>query len=341
MGLGWYRRGSGIFIFLSLLILTLAALTKTTAGVYLLSILALLIYHHLFKKRNFKMVLLYLLSGLFLLSLIAWYDYQYVYQRNIELWSTLFLSETQMPESAAVVQRIFESIWLFLPEYMNVVQWSILLMGIALMFGIKFLSKHWLLISLFSTGALAIFLLFGKQFIYHDYYVIAPYLPIAIGIQMLTVKQAGLFMRRTALSLLLLVLAVISFSLGSSRAFARMSERTTLKGSAQLNETTWLENAGNWFSDHTKQSSKVFVVYEMEPNLALVYLNRTGIVFNEEEMGRDTSNFYYWLERRKPEYILCRRQNQIEFYKEHADFYQSCNLSFESEEFIILKPHGY
>ena len=141
--------------------------------------------------------------------------------------------------------------------------------------------------------------------------------------------------------IVLVLSSIVSFSFGSNQHFSRMSENCIINGEAMSFDFEWMKSLKNGINNTIAEDEKVFVVYGMEPNLTLVYLQRKGIVFNHEEMGREESNFYYWLDRRKPEYLICRAKYYPLFQSQHSDFLQRCELIKKQREFVVLKVNGY
>ncbi|MBR9859657.1 hypothetical protein GYB22_02705 [bacterium] len=281
--------------------------------------------------------------GIFCLGGIAYYDYFYIYQRNQNLWSTLFLSQTQAISSFSELLAVFRSFWHWKFEYLNFAQWLLVILGlISFLRSIRDKNKDRLLVLIIiALGYLGFIVLFGKQFIYHDYYALATFGPGLVYLMILGLKILSERPNKGISTLILFVLALVSFSVGSSHYFERMNEYVVMGNQQYRHDFKWLKDIDETTDLYLNDTSKVFVIYEAEPNLALVYLHKKGIVFNREEMGREESNFYYWLDRRKPGFILCRNANLEMFKKEHTVFIEDTDVAFQNSDFTLFEVNGH
>lgn len=337
-----FTHSSKPFLYAGIVLLVLAALVKTSSGIYLLAYLSSVILS--LKKGSARENVFILALGFAGLLFIAYYDYFQIHLRNKQLWSTLFLSSTHpitnITEFIDVLKAMYEWKW----EYFSLPQWIIAIAALVYGLFISLKSKKWSQTRIFilfsALGLLAVLLLFGKQFIHHDYYFIASFYPILFFGILLGLKSLGSHLKGLW-NIVLILFSVLSFSFGSNQYFDRMSESCTMGGKHHFYAYEWLDKAQAVVQQNVEQENMIFVVYEMEPNLALVYFQRNGIVFNREEMGREESNFYYWLERRKPKYVLCRAQHLSLFEAEHADFIAKCKLLESNTDYNLYEIHGH
>ena len=325
-------------------LLGIAALIKTSSAIYLIAFggYNFIVNSSQFKSRRF---IARNLSILLVLALISYYDYYYIIQRNKELWSTLFLSQGNPISSFSDLFAVLNGMWHWKLEYFNMVQWIVLIIALiaAFYYWLKEKKGHRLRVffGLSLLGVLGILWLFGLQFINHDYYFLASFMPLNLAFSLVGIRYITSIYSTIVMTIALCVIAVASFSLGSNQHFDRMSETCTIGTTHMRSEFQWLKNLKPIVNDLIAAEEKVFVLYEMEPNLSLVYLDRLGIVFNHEEMGREESNFYYWLERRKPDFILCRTKHFSTFEEQHQEFLEKCSLVKANGDYKLFRINGY
>lgn len=335
--MGVSLRDARRFYLISIL-LFLAALIKTSSGIFLIAYSGSIFLMDIKNFRTFN----YWVRALFfilLVSIVGWYDYVHVIERNKELWSTLFLSDTNALSSFAELREVLKGMWKWRMEYLNAYQWIIVIIGFVYFFKMdksKFINTF---TSLICLGLIAILILFGRQFINHDYYVLATFIPLilfcsALGFYELIKNKGKIALFAVSL------LVVLSFSEGSNQHFDRMSEDCVINDQAHHHYFEWLVDLQKETDKLIAADEKVFVVYQIEPNLSLSYIDRMGIVFNPEEMGREESNFYYWLERRQPHFVVCKQQFMPQFKQDHRAFVERCSIH-TFEKFSILRINGY
>ncbi|MFY0643366.1 MAG: hypothetical protein JXR19_02760 [Bacteroidia bacterium] len=318
----------------------LAAAIKTSSGIYLIGYAAFLLWTH--RKKLNKPVVTSLGLIAFIGALLAYYAKSQIINRNEELWSTLFLASTNPISNTGDFLHMLKGLWYWKYEYLNGIQWSISILIVLYVLVVKRSFKYTnikLLYTIWFIGIVAILWLFGNQFVNHDYYALATFMPLLIiGLLQLTNR---INWNRWVPAVVLILTGIVSFSYGSNQHFDRMSETCVINKQAMNFDFEWMRNLKNGIDNTVDESEKVFVVYGMEPNLSLVYLQRKGIVFNHEEMGREESNFYYWLERRQPEYVLCRVKYFELFKSEHNEFVGKSELLINHPEFVLLKTNGH
>lgn len=322
----------------SLALLTLATLLKTSSGIYLLAYVGA----YIFKQDDLTVnrgKVFRLAAFVLCIAIIATYDYFHIYIRNQQLWSTLFLSKTNRISSGDELMGFLSAFWSWKFEYLNIVQWLIVLAAaFAFLYKMKSKESSNHLYILWIGGLISIAYLFGVQFINHDYYILATFMPVFIY---LMVKGIDKFMTLSFVGRfpVLAILAVMSFSIGSTQHFNRNNETVEMRNGFYTFHYHWLERLAQ--DRDLEKDAVVFVVYEMEPNLSLCYLDRKGIVFNREEMGREESNFYYWYNRRQPDYVLCRKENLELFRKQHSAEVSKYTVHKQTEDYTLFKTHGH
>ncbi len=321
-----------------LICLVLAAFLKTTAGLYAIAYALFLVW----KYRKGYLHTKFILSSIVLLIaavFIYFYLSQLVIERNKSLWSTLFLASSAKIESFAQLTEVLKALWRWKLEYLNPYQWIVISLAIIWTFYTKRRLGDFAFYLIITSGVLGVLYLFGAQFINHDYYALASFMPLLIYLGMRAIAKiprkgiAGIFA--------LICLSILSFSYGSNQHFDRMSETCTIHNQHYTFEFNWMKKNADQIKSIVEEDEMIFVVYGMEPNLSLSYFDRNGIVFNHEEMGRSESNFYYWLERRKPMYTLVRKKYADLFKKEHAEYFYQTELQLNHADFVLLKNRGH
>ena len=160
--------------------LGLAAAIKTSAGIYLIGYAA----YALWTQRKVLNTALLKSLGLItaVLVITGLYAKFLIIARNQALWSTLFLAQTNQISSIGDILDLLKALWRWKYEYLNGLQWSFALLVFLFVIIKKRLNLKGdfkILYLLWFAGILAILWLFGKQFVNHDYYALATFLPPA------------------------------------------------------------------------------------------------------------------------------------------------------------------
>lgn len=325
-----------------LLLSGLAMLVKTSSGIYFISFMGLYIFK-IGKKINVKWGAAILLFGAIACG-IAYYDFNYVHLRSKELWSTVFLTEFVPVTNWGQFTDVIDTASRFRYEYFSRPQWWIIL-GLGLL-SIWHKRKevttniNWRIAIVVLLGLLSLTILFGVQFMNHDYYVIATFMPVVIYF---TLKALAYFVPyvqpRTALIISILI-AITTFSEGNSKYFERMSEIVHIDGHPEPYNRKWILGAKQIVNNHVPKENLIFSLYNMEPNWSLVYAGRKGAVFNDEEMKRDESPMLYYFPILKPSHILCRTKFCADFATDQPAFFSHCNIVHQDDD-ITLYAYGY
>jgi len=338
----FYFKDFDRFIFVILFLAGLSMFIKTSSGIYLISFYSVFFLKQI-RNINIKLVAITLLF-LFIISFIAYYDYFLVNQRNKELYSVVFLSSPIPVTSWDEFVTIFDVASRFKYEYFNSIQQSFLII-LTLLSVINFKksilnkSDKWLSI-LLVLGLLSIVLLFGVQYMNHDYYFIGNFMPIILFISLKSIAFFSEYIQPRTSMFLALCFAVISFSQGNTRYFQRMSEVVNINGHPEPYPYKWLLQAKEKLKSHLKKDDLVLVVYVPEPNHSLVYLRQNGATFNAEEMSRDNSPFNYYLETLGAKYVMCKTQDIDQFKKDQPDFIKQSIIKFKDKD-LTLYHYGY
>jgi hypothetical protein len=332
----FYFKDLNHFILLILFLSGLSMFIKTSSGIYFISFFGVFFLKNI-RKINLKLVLI---TSLFLIiiSSIAYYDYFLVNQRNKELHSVVFLSSPRPVTSWNELVTIFDVASRFKSEYFNGSQ-QILLILLTLFSILNFKKIFSVNDKIFSLllilGLFSIVLLFGVQYMNHDYYFIGNFMPFILFLVLKSVAYFTEFIQPRTSLFLALFFATISFSQGNSRYFQRMSEIININGYPESYPYKWLVDAKEKLSPFLKKDDFIFVVYVPEPNHSLVYLRRNGATFNAEEMSRDNSPFNYYIEKDGNEYVLCKTNNIDRLRADQSDFIDKSTIKFQDDDLTL------
>ncbi|MDB4161812.1 hypothetical protein N9772_05555 [Bacteroidia bacterium] len=309
--LNFFHKGLSKYIYAILLITGLSLFIKTSSGIYFIAIYGVYFLQNI-RKPNAQF---WLASSLFACIGIGviYYDVYYVAQINTRLWSTVFLSSTMPVSSWDEFCNVLDTAWRFKDDYFTLtLRWFLLLIALGALLSFRkksFTCPDVQLLILLAVGLLSITVLFGVQFMNHDYYVIGTIFPILIyGIFNVSARYLP-YVHPTTTAILLGVITLFSFSEANSRYFERMSEVVRIKGNPENYAYKWLIGGEEKIAKWVSNEEYIYVCYVPEPNHSLVYFNRLGATFNTEEMGRDESPFWYYLKTIQPRCILVQSSN--------------------------------
>ncbi|WP_276135022.1 ArnT family glycosyltransferase [Polluticoccus soli] len=274
--------------------LTLAALIKTSTGTMLIGIMGITVLWAPLRTRIYAPGKV---AGVFLYSVVALIAYYFYNQYlNKTYQSTLFLAKPypfQEGEFDTYVNHAFKDFWIreyfVLPQYL-------LLVGIPAA-GIPLLSKSregrtvLATLGLFVLGVVAMALLFGHQFIQHDYYVVSIYFPLfgfmlinsVVAIrQQIEEKPARISIRSFAIGAMLIL-----FVFADHHTYRRihLSDDRYYSGWKDNFSTAWLKGTDKQLDElGVSRKEHVVVVGENAPNLSFVYLDRSGYLLEEHQV---------------------------------------------------------
>lgn len=331
-------------LILSICFAGFAALIKTSCGIFFLSIAGSVFLEKLLQK-NYSFAFRILLISLAIGTLIITYDYFHFYNRNRQLWSVVFMSESQPLDQWVFFHLFRKSILFWFGQWISVPQLvALLLVGVYTIFyheNKPFRIYSLVLISSF-TGVAAFCYLMGRQFINHDYYFVSVFIPliflIAGSILFFTRFNSEKFIRIPVLTVLFILL-ILSGAFAFNQYSERSSDYFTWRGRVILNELSWLKSAGQKLdSAGISKQSTVFVLYEFSPNTALVYLNRKGKTFNHEEMSRDSSNIFYWDNRIQPDLVILNKRWDKNLAKDQPQYFKTLEKFADIDSIVLYKP---
>ncbi|MDG1720797.1 MAG: hypothetical protein P8I31_06045 [Bacteroidia bacterium] len=295
------------------------------------------------KKINLSLILT-TITFFTIVSFIAYYDYFLVNQRNIELYSVVFLSSPRPVSSWDEFVTIFDVARRFRFDYFNGIQRTLLgLLTLFLLINLKkpVLNNYDLKLTfLIILGLLSIILLFGVQYMNHDYYFIGNFMPIILFLSLKCIAYLSQYIQPRTSMVLALCFAFVSFSQGNTRYFQRMSEVVNINGDPEPYPFKWIENSKDKLEPYFEKEDLVFVTYVPEPNHSLVYLRRNGATFNAEEMSRDKSPFNFYMERLDAKFVICKTEDIEQLKIDQPEFIAQSNLKYKDQD-LILFYHGH
>lgn len=326
------------YIYPILFISGLSMLIKTSSGIYLISFFSLFFLRHI-RKLNLKFIIS---SFIFfsLITAIAYYDFFHVNQRNAELYSVVFLSSPIPVNSWSQFTQIFDVAMRFRFDYFSGAQ-RFLLVILAILTVVNYKrilpQKNDLqLVILVVFGLLAIVLLFGVQYMNHDYYFIGNFMPIILYLTLRGIAFISPYIQPRTGLILAICFGCISFSQANTRYFQRMSEIVHINGYAEPYPYKWLIDAEKKTDPLIAKDELVFVVYAPEPNHSLVYFRRNGATFNTEEMSRDNSPFNYYFETLDVHYVVCKNEKISQFKSDQPHFFESAKQVYKDRKFTVF-----
>ncbi len=334
----FYFRDFNKYIFIILLLSGLSMFIKTSSGIYLISFYGIFFLNNI-KKINLKLIFT-TIAFFTIVSFIAYYDYFLVNQRNIELYSVVFLSSPIPVSSWDEFITIFDVARRFRFDYFNGVQrilFGVLILFLIINFKKPVLNKYDLKLTfLIFLGLLSIILLFGVQYMNHDYYFIGSFMPIILFLSLKCIAYFSQYIQPRTSMILALCFALVSFSQGNTRYFQRISEIVKINGNPEPYPFKWIENSKDKVEPYLEKEDLVFVTYVPEPNHSLVYLRRNGATFNAEEMSRDKSPFNYYMERLGAKFVICKTEDLEQLKIDQPEFLAQSNVKYKDQYLILF-----
>ena len=121
-----------------------------------------------------------------------------------------------------------------------------------------------------------------------------------------------------------------------------MSEHVWIDNYREVYYHKWTKGAEEKIDGIVPKDALIFSVYSPEHNFALVHLNRKGLCFNQEEMGRKEGNPFQWmLKYHKAEYVVCYSQFIDAFERDQPDFIANSSVVFSDSQFTVYRKNGH
>ncbi len=289
------------YFYFSLFWLTLAALSRTTFLIPLVSVLLVSVFFIRKKPKllSFRLVSTNLLALIFVFAYLIWSG------KIRTEFGSLFLGNLMPAKDLADFVFVLQFIWnhWFL-DYFAWPVWSILIIALLFLIGkttrhIKHLfSNPWYVwISLFVAGNILFFLVMSKQYINHDYYFIDSGL---LPIWLLGFSGIVLIYKRIKNNLYqkifvggLLSMGILSIPL----VFNELKSRHTVDESAEFVQCFRnFETSKKWLDQQKiPKNAKMLVFDAMIPNMAFYQMHRKGYtLLNEDEKSIQTLFSWPW-----------------------------------------------
>ncbi len=325
---------------LALLLAAFATLVKTTCGIYFIALGASLFLKFIREKKYKSVVYLVVVQAITAL-LIVLYDVVYFYQVNVDLWSIIFMSESQPIENWKDLQLVVKGFGYWFGQWASWYQiLTLAIVGVLLRMDNRRVVIDKTLLHFFIISVIGVILFIsqmGKQYVNHDYYFVASVIPLIFLFAVVLNQQ----MAQSSKKIYMVILA-LGFVLSGIHSFEhyvkRSSSHFTWKNRTILNDTKWMNNGDDrLLALGVEKDAKVFVLYEFAPNTPLVYLNRKGRVFNHEEMTREKQNMDYWVDRIKPRYFIVQKKWNDHIKRDQADLAKSLRLLATDDELMVYE----
>lgn len=179
----------------------------------------------------------------------------------------------------------------------------------------------------------SLFVLFGQQYAWHDYYAIAAFYPMAallvtrLAVEMWSVGSSS--MVRTGRPLMALLLVGVSLPLIYPLS-GRLDQRVS---SWWLHQNLWLRHAKAALDGcGARCGGPIVVLGTMSPNLALAYLDRQGYIPDPDEVL--SMDFFRYLGRRGVKTVVTNREGLKEL--EGTEFYQGFRVISKTSDFAVI-----
>ena len=335
----FFHDGISKHIYTILLIAGLSLFIKASSGIYFIAFYSVFFLQNIRKPTT----RFWLASTLFLAisAGVTYYDYHYVIELNKRLWATIFLSQTVPLTSLDEFWNVLDTAWRFKNDYFTTIQrWTFLLLLLGGLFGLRrrsFIRPLAQLYLLLVVGIFSIILLFGVQFMNHDYYILATISPALLYLLLRILAYYLPYVHPTASAIILGLLAIVSYSTANSRYFERMSEIVHVKGYPEQYLYKWLLHGEHKIEEYASKDQNIFVCYVPEHNHSLLYFDRKGATFNTEEMGRDESPLWYYLDRIKPSCIVVRSDKVEQLKQDQPQLVEMTEQVYGDEHLTIYQ----
>ncbi len=312
------RQGKSSDSDLALVFSALAMLLKLSSGIYFMAMVA----HQFFISLKLTRQLIlrkvpFFLFALLLFSCIVWYNYFYFIRVNKLLWSGVFMSSGQPITSLPELAEVLKSMFYWRGEYLSNLQYLVLIISsIFYVHRIKGNRTLRYLIAIIFLGWVAFLLGLGQQLRYHDYYVLASFLPLLVfGLFHFVSDLAGRLPEQKFPALYLLCFLIWVCSIPQ---IAARNHHIYHRNKVHIDsDIRWLSGAKNCVQDYIPdKNATLFVLYEQAPNTSLIYLNHKGLVFNHEQMGRKEAHLEYWIDRIKPKYFILQSKYKADLQRD-------------------------
>lgn len=345
------RTGHKKHLFLSLLFITLAVLIKSSMVAYWIG----MALHHVFiyirkrKQIDFKYYLKILAVQFISFVIIVLFFLHNSYLNNTyHSWIfnyTLWLANTNASINHAdeLKNILFNNMlnpnrWLF--EYFLPIHY--LIMIAAGFFFFKSVFKKYfeggeiLWLILFSVPfMIGIFLLFGNQFVDHDYYFIAIFYPLFCLVFVWFCIGLNTVFKNVQLKfggILICATLVCTYYFAQSQQIARTGN--AYKGFEKYYHFTWMIDGKKILdNNHIPANTKILVMGEEAPNLALVYFGREGQVISWYDTPKKIIQLMH---EGNLDYLLMQKEKYNSLLADQPDYFKQFLLAVSAPQFVLF-----
>ena len=335
-------------LIIGIVFLTLATLVKSSSAIYLGSTLAALLLLTYLNNSIFSLrqkIWLLLSAGASLMTIAL--HMIYINYLNVKYESQTFLISPRPiedPEMRTIIWVRINELWKY--EYFSFLDYgimkaSLIVLIIYLILNLKNSIKFYY-IMFFSFvaifGAKLFFELMGTQFHDHDYYIISPFMPLAVVLIILAIIVAEKYaIIKKYLFVMWIPLAVALGITGFTQHRARTHE--PYKSFSPNYHYRWMQGgAAALQAVGVPPTARIFVLGDSAPNLSLVYFGRRGLVWNGEPFGMPTAEIQLRMVAHELQYLVMSQDAFEKFAPNHAQFLATCKRTTASLSFVVLEP---
>lgn len=281
----------------AIVVLTLAALIKTSVAVILLSVIGYSVIDMLFIKRlglGDKLWKVLLTYGLSLGAILAYY----LYNQHLtdKYHGYIFLMRVLPFENKTEVRTYFEHALpvRYINEYFTVAHYPIMAFivaaGVFTLFKNKAKRQLLILIGIMMCGCASLLALFGHQLIHHDYYFVSMFIPsIIIILTILLIEIRNRIPRDISHMANVGLIAALCFVClyGKSHFFKRINMDEHKYPGTKENDLSYWMKGGDRLLDKLgiDEDSSIFILDENPANVGLVYFDRKGMNAMKQSWG--------------------------------------------------------
>ncbi|MEO6832938.1 MAG: hypothetical protein ABI378_10605 [Chitinophagaceae bacterium] len=322
-------------IFWVLFWLTIATLLKTSAAVYLLSILGWILWLFIFKRNQFSRRQWGFLFCAMVAS-IALPIAQFLYIRYLnEIYhSSLFLTRALPFENwddfYTYINVSFKYQWydqyFVLPQYLVFV--VIVVAAIPLLNRLKSFLQLRIILWLFLLGSLSMAALLGHNLHVHDYYIIAIFFPLVAFTLMVSIMALTTLATtkdaKKALQLAALSSVIITFLIAVHANYLRTEK--TYRENPDNYSSSWMRNGAEMLNRLAiPQNARILVLHEYPCNIGQVYFDRKGynIPPPEWDEGSDLSKIVAFMKERQVQILVVREASARSYLQQDSLKFQA------------------
>ncbi|GAB3239436.1 hypothetical protein GCM10027346_32720 [Hymenobacter seoulensis] len=277
-------------LLLAIAVFTLATLIKTSAATYLLAALGTVVLWSYLRADLFSLrqKLIFLATAVASVGAVVGYA---LFNRHLneQYQSTQFIAVAVPIENdqqyEAVVTRI-KLLWQF--EYFTPVQYYLLAASIVIILISlpRLIRTEWLWLSqiaLAAMGGWMFFWLMGRQFLDHDYYVLAPFWPGLVLLFSMAIVRVATWNWLPVLARESIFAVGIIVLLAAGLPHHRARTGDPYKQFSDYYTYRWMEGGAQKLAEaQVPAHNTLLVLGEEAPNLALVYFDRRGLVWKPD-----------------------------------------------------------